>query len=245
MPPRILTVSGLIGSGKTSVCRKIEALTGWRVVSAGTILRRMAEESGLSVIEFNEKAKTDASIDKQIDDSLKALNASEEPMIVDSRLAWHFIPGGYKIHLVVDKDIAAQRVFGAQRSDEHYETPEAAYTANATRQALENERFKHYYGVDCELWGNYDFVLDTGTLTPEELAAYALKAHARGANGPECHVDPKRIRVPGRSAAPEDYPPSLRWDGENVDAESGEMHVLAAREMEAPLLACRLAAMRR
>ncbi len=242
MPPRILTVSGLIGSGKTSVCRKIEALTGWRVVSAGTILRKMAEESGLSVIEFNERAKTDASIDKKIDDSLRALNASEEPLIVDSRLAWHFIPGGYKIHLVVDKDIAAQRVFSARRSDEHYATPEQAYAANAQRQTLENERFKHYYGVDCELWGNYDFVLDTGTLQPEELAEYALKAHAREARGPECHVDPRRIRVPEKSSVPEAYPPELRWDGENIDAVSGELHVLAAREMNAPLLACRLAA---
>ncbi len=219
----------------------MEALTGWRVVSAGTILRKMAEESGLSVIEFNEKAKTDASIDKKIDDSLRALNDSAEPLIVDSRLAWHFIPGGYKIHLVVDKDIAAQRVFSAKRSDEQYGTPAEAYAANAQRQAMENERFKHYYGVDCELWGNYDFVLDTGTLAPEDLAEYGLKAHARGARGPECHLDPRRIRVPEKSGEPEAYPPALLWDGENVDAVSGERHVLAAVEMNAPLLACRLA----
>lgn len=241
MPPRILTVSGLIGSGKTSVCRKIEALTGWRVISAGTILRKMAEESGLSVIEFNEKAKTDASIDQKIDDSLRALNGSDEPLVVDSRLAWHFIPGGYKIHLVVDKDIAAQRVFGARRSDEHYATPEEAYAANAQRQKLENERFRHYYGVDCELWENYDFVLDTGTLQPEELARYALQAHARVARGPECHLDPKRIAVGQSSEAPEEYPPVLRWDGERVEAVRGERHVEEAREMSAPLLACRLA----
>ena len=116
--PTILTVSGLIGSGKTSVCRELSGLTGWRVVSAGTILRRMAEDRGLSVIELNEIAKTDESIDKLIDDQLIALRDSTQSLIVDSRLAWHFIPNSYKVHLIVDTSIAANRVFNAQRSDE-------------------------------------------------------------------------------------------------------------------------------
>ncbi len=170
MNSTILTVSGLIGSGKTSVCRELSALTGWRVVSAGTILRRMAEERGISVIKLNEIAKTDKSIDKLIDDQLIALRGSAEPLIVDSRLAWHFIPDAYKIHLVVDTDIAADRVFRAQRSDESYGAPGEAYAANAKRQMIENERFQHYYGIDCEDWRNYDLVLDSRTLMPGRLA---------------------------------------------------------------------------
>ncbi len=174
--PTILTVSGLIGSGKTSVCRELSALTGWRVVSAGTILRRMAEDRGLSVIELNEIAKTDPSIDKLIDDQLIALRDSPEPLIVDSRLAWHFIPKSYKVHLVVDTSIAADRVFNAQRSDESYSTPAAAYAANAQRQNIENERFKQYYGIDCEDQSNYDLILDTSAIRPAELAAKMLEA---------------------------------------------------------------------
>ncbi len=239
MPSLILTVSGLIGSGKTSVCRQMENLTGWRVVSAGTILRRMAEESGLSVIEFNERAKTDASIDRQIDDSLVALRNSAEPLIVDSRLAWHFIPSSFKIHLVVDKDIAAERVFSARRTDESYQTAAEAYAANAQRQKLENERFQHFYGIDCERWQNYDFVLDSGTLPPQELAAYALKAHARAAAGPECYLDPRRLRDGERD--PERYPVEIRLDGEEIYVRSGGAHVEEARRMNAPLIACRLA----
>ncbi len=174
--PTILTVSGLIGSGKTSVCRELSALTGWRVVSAGTILRRMAEDRGLSVIELNEIAKTDESIDKLIDDQLIALRDSSESLIVDSRLAWHFIPNSYKVHLIVDTSIAANRVFNAQRSDESYATPEAAYAANAQRQTIENERFKQYYGIDCEDQSNYDLILDSSAMLPTELAARMLEA---------------------------------------------------------------------
>ncbi len=172
----IVTVSGLIGSGKTSVCRELSTLTGWRVVSAGTILRRMAEERGLSLIQLNEVAKQDDSIDKLIDNQLIALNDSSESLIVDSRLAWHFIPRAYKIHLVVDTGIAAERVFGAQRSDESYATPADAYRANAQRQAIENDRFEHYYSIDCDNWANYNLILDSSTLAPPDLAAIMLHA---------------------------------------------------------------------
>ena len=172
----IVSVSGLIGSGKTSVCRELSALTGWRVISAGTILRRMAEERNLSLIQLNEIAKHDHSIDKLIDDQLIALKDSPDSLIVDSRLAWHFIPRAYKIHLVVDTGIAAERVFGAQRSDESYANPEDAYRANAQRQAIENDRFEHYYSIDCDNWSNYNLILDSSTLAPPDLAAIMLNA---------------------------------------------------------------------
>jgi cytidylate kinase len=241
MPPLILTVSGLIGSGKTTICRHIEQLTGWRFVSAGTILRKMAEDEGVSVIALNERAKTDASIDKEIDDSLIALNGSREPLIVDSRLAWHFIPGGYKIHLVVDRDVAARRVYSADRADESYSNAEAAYAANAQRQRIENERFQQYYGIDCDRWSNYDLILDSGTLTPLELAERALEAHAREARGPECQLDPRRLLVPSAAVDVEEFPPVVRPEDATITVLAGGSHVLAARESAAPLIACRLA----
>lgn len=193
--PTILTVSGLIGSGKTSVCRELSRLTGWRVVSAGTILRRMAEDRKMSVLELNEIAKTDSSIDKLIDDQLIALQNSAESLIVDSRLAWHFIPNGYKIHLVVDTAIAAERVFRAQRSDESYATPEDAYAANAQRQAIENERFKHYYGIDCEDWRNYHLILDSSTLMPDALAERMREAVEGPAAKGSCWLAPRCVTV--------------------------------------------------
>jgi cytidylate kinase len=195
LTPTILTVSGLIGSGKTSVCRELSALTGWKVVSAGTILRRMAEERGLSVIELNEIAKTDDSIDKLIDDQLIGLRGSAEPLIVDSRLAWHFIPNSYKIHLVVDTAIAGDRVFRAQRSDESYATPADAYAANAQRQTIENERFKQYYGIDCEDWRNYDLILDSSTLWPDALAQKMHQAVTGPAPKGSCWLSPGRLKA--------------------------------------------------
>ncbi len=199
--PTIVTVSGLIGSGKTSVCRELSALTGWRVISAGTILRRMAEERSLSVIELNEIAKTDKTIDKLIDDQLIALQNSPEPLIVDSRLAWFFIRQSYKIHLVVDTAIAGDRVFRAQRSDESYGTPADAYAANAQRQTIENERFKQYYGIDCEDWRNYDLILDSSTLAPSELGRIMHDALRLPPPEASCLLSPLRLHFDGGTEA--------------------------------------------
>ncbi|WP_051670675.1 AAA family ATPase [Bryobacter aggregatus] len=190
----IVTVSGLIGSGKTSVCRELSSLTGWRVVSAGTILRKMAEDRGVSLIELNQIAKHDDSIDKFIDAQLIALGDSAEPLIVDSRLAWHFIPSAYKVHLVVDPVIAGERVFGAARSDESYATAEEAYRANAQRQAIENDRFEHHYNIHCDDWNNYSLILDSSTLTPGKLAAIMLEAVQAPDQMPRCLLSERLVQ---------------------------------------------------
>lgn len=237
-PPIILTVSGLIGSGKTSVCRELSKRTGWRVESAGTILRRMAEERGVSVIALNEIAKTDSSIDKLIDDHLISLRNSPESLIVDSRLAWHFIPNAYKIHLVVDTSIAADRVFRAQRSDESYATPAAAYAANAQRQHIENVRFQQYYQIDCEDWRNYDLILDSSTLMPDALAGKMQQAVELPAPRGTCWLSPGLARL-ADNASPEGQPGFAVRDGE-VWAVSGARELERARQAGEPLVAGRL-----
>lgn len=235
----ILTVSGLIGSGKTSVCRELSALTGWKVVSAGTILRRMAEDRGLSVIELNEIAKTDKSIDKLIDDHLISLQSSPEPLIVDSRLAWHFIPNSYKIHLVVDTAIAADRVFRAQRSDETYATPADAYAANEQRQTIENERFQQYYGIDCEDWRNYHLILDSSSMMPAALAAKMLEAVNAPAPKGSCWIAPERLLL-SADATP-DGEPTLAVSKTDLLVLAGASLVSAAQQAKAPLIEARLA----
>lgn len=239
--PPIVTVSGIIGSGKTSVSKELSALTGWRVVSAGTILRKMAEDRNVSVIELNEIAKTDSSIDKLIDDQLIALKSSTEPLIVDSRLAWHFIPSAFKVHIVVDTGIAANRVFSACRSDEHYRNAAEAYAANAQRQTIENERFQQYYRIDCEDWRNYNFILDSSSLLPAELAPIVLAAVEAGNPGPECAIAPNRL-LPTLPMAELDASAEVEIGvaGSKMVILSGHKRVSAALESQQPLVHCRL-----
>ena len=183
----IVTVAGHIGSGKTEVCRQLSKLTGWEVVSAGAILRKMAVEHGMTVLEFNEYVKLHASIDRDIDAYIASRGNHPDSVIVDSRLAWHFVPDSVKAFLVVEPVIAAQRVFRATRPDEDHASIENAASDNAERQRLERQRFMELY---------YDLVIDTSFTLPEE-AAHVLLRRVRSpespAERPQCWLAPKRL----------------------------------------------------
>jgi CMP/dCMP kinase len=191
--PTFIAVAGQIGSGKTEVCRELQKRTGWELISAGGILRRMAIERGMSVLKLNEYAKMDPSVDREIDNYLASLAESPSSLIIDSRLAWHFVPQALKVYLIVDPSVAAERVFKAQRSDEIHPTLETACANNAERQRLERERFISLYSIDPENWRNYDLIVDSTTASPAEVAAVILE-RANGARNerlkPQCGLGP-------------------------------------------------------
>jgi cytidylate kinase len=236
----IVTVAGHIGSGKTEVCRKLSAVTGWEVISAGAILRRMAVEQGMSVLEFNEYVKQHANIDRDIDNYIASLAKRNESVIVDSRLAWHFLPKSLKVFLVVEPVIGAQRVFRATRPDENHLSVETAAADNAERQRIERERFMQLYGLDSDNWRNYDVVLDTSDALPEQAARVLLeRIHTAPppGSGPQCWLSPKRL-IPTR-VTPDPAP-----DVEIVVAGgvcvilNGHDRVKAAVQAGAPLVQC-------
>jgi len=196
----LITVAGQIGSGKTEVCRELGRRTGWKIISAGGILRRMAAEHGMSILEFNEYAKAHKHVDQEIDGYLASLDNLPESLIIDSRLAWHFLPNSIKVYLIVERLTGAERVFLASRTDENHASAETARMDNAERQRLEQERFLSLYAVNAECWRNYDIVIDTSHASPAEVADVVMRHVAGGAGSarPECWLSPKRL-VPTKS----------------------------------------------
>jgi hypothetical protein len=75
------------------------------------------------------------------------LGKTGDKLIIDSRLAWHFIPNAFKVFLSVDPLLGAERVFSASRSDEDNPSLQKTLENNARRQAFEDERFQKLYGV--------------------------------------------------------------------------------------------------
>ena len=137
---RIITISGEPASGKSTVIDRIkkdyEAM-GYKVhiYSVGHEFRRLAQERGLSVGEFNKFVSDRTDIDELIDAAVakrgEEINSKERPkeiFIFDSRLAFHNIPNSFSIRLTVDSNIAGQRVFGDKKrgKEDTYSTVEEA-----------------------------------------------------------------------------------------------------------------------
>ena len=165
-----ITITGNLGSGKSSVCKEL-AQAGFPVVSAGDIFRQIAAEKGMTVIELNEAAKKDRSIDDMLDLRSAKLGRELDGTVFDSRLAWHFVEESFKVFLLVDTKEAARRVFdGENRDAEAYLNIEQAKEGLKERARLEKERFFQLYGIDYYDAGNYDLIIESTCATPGQIA---------------------------------------------------------------------------
>ena len=167
----IVTLSGDIGGGKSSVARILTAALGFKLISAGGLQREIAASMGLTTLQLNEWSAKDRSVDDKIDSRTKTLGEASDHIIVDSRLAWHFIPDAYKVFLSVDPSVGAERVFEASRSDESHGSLVEALENNRSRTRLESERYRTLYGIELRDYRNYDLVVDTSFASPAEVAA--------------------------------------------------------------------------
>jgi cytidylate kinase len=166
----IIVMSGDIGSGKSSVATALKQMTGFEVIGTGTIQRAIAKRRGVTTLELNKISQTDRSIDDEIDSYVVELGKTQDRLILDSRLAWHFIPEAFKVFLAVDPVVGAERVFNASRNDENNPSLEVTLENNLKRQAIEDQRFHKLYNVNFRKYGNYDLIIDTSYSSPEAIA---------------------------------------------------------------------------
>lgn len=164
----IITISGLIGSGKTTVCRMLGEQLGYRTVISGHLFREMAKELALSLEEFGLKAEMDPSYDQLIDERMVNIARSEKDLILEGRLAGQMmrrngIPA-FCIFLDAPLEVRTQRVSGR----EGVELTAAMHEMSA-REGSEVLRYRKFYGIDVTDRSIYDMVIDTGDLTPEQV----------------------------------------------------------------------------
>jgi len=166
-----ITIAGDLGSGKSTVAKLIAKEKKFNTYSTGDIQRNIASQHNMSTLELNEYMKTHPEIDGEIDNYTKELNTAKESFILDSRMAWFFIPDSFKLYLKVQSRIAANRVYKDQiRVSEKYKDIDAAEELILRRKEIENERFKKLYNVSCNDLDNYNFIIDTSYAAPEELS---------------------------------------------------------------------------
>lgn len=175
-PATKITITGDLGSGKSAVSRILCENTGFDYVSTGRIQRQLAEELGLDTLEMNRRADTDPSIDQRIDGIFVDLGKDPHGYVVDSRMAWFFLPGSFKVYLQADVAVAAERILrDPHRKSEEYTSKEEAIRKILARKQSENDRFLLKYGADSTNLHNFDLVLNTTRRSPEQVAALILK----------------------------------------------------------------------
>lgn len=170
-----ITITGNLGGGKSSVCRELEKY-GFKIITGGGLFRDIAKEKGVSVLELNELAKADRSIDDLIDNRTAKIGREEDNVLFDSRLAWHFAPDSFKVFLLTDSYEAARRTFaGGAREAEEYSDINATMAGLKQRADLERARFKELYNIDYYDRNNYDLIIESTFASPEQIAKEIMR----------------------------------------------------------------------
>ena len=173
-----IAVTGDLGSGKSTVCKELKKRLNAHYFSTGEIQRKIASEKGMSTYDLNRYAEDHPEIDRLIDDELKALSSSTDDMIIDSRMAWHFVNNAFKVFLLVDETVAAKRIIDDKRGlTETYLSIADAKQKLSARKESENFRYKQVYGVDCYDLTNYDLVIDTTDISPATVAERIIEQY--------------------------------------------------------------------
>ena len=96
-----ITLTGNLGGGKSTICNILKEQYGYEIYSTGTVLREIANERGVSVLDMNKLMCEDHKYDHLIDDTTARISREnpDRNIVFDSRLAWNFVKKSFRVFL--------------------------------------------------------------------------------------------------------------------------------------------------
>jgi len=162
-----LTISGLPGSGTTTVAKLLSRELAMELISAGEMFRQIAKGKKLQLDRFNKLAENNDEFDRQIDERQGEEAMKRDNVIIESRLSGFFVPkADLKIWLKAPSEIRAKRIAG--REGIAYED---ALFAMKNRERSEHKRYENYYGINLDDLSIYDLVIDSSRWNEKDIVA--------------------------------------------------------------------------
>ena len=181
----IITLSGKPGSGKSSTADKVAEMLGYTRYSSGDMVRNLLQRKGMTLAEYNEKAKDDHALDREVDDFLRDLRTKKD-VVIDSRLGFYWIPESFKVYLDLDMQVATVRIFkDAVSNNMRTKSGELANSLDdvskqvQARMEAEQNRFRELYNVDPYNTEHFDLIINTSRHSPQTVALAVFDSYRK------------------------------------------------------------------
>jgi predicted cytidylate kinase len=171
----IISINGTPGSGKSTIAKKIALALGYTHYYMGAIRRDTARKKGMTLAEYNAFGEIHPETDLEVDEYLKKLGSTTDNFVIESRTSWYLLPQSIKIFITVDPKIGATRVYKELQTSNHRNEDQVldsiseVLKSHKNRMASDKLRYKKYYNIDYADPKNFDFIIDTTNLTPDEV----------------------------------------------------------------------------
>jgi cytidylate kinase len=171
----VICISGMAGTGKSTLAKKLAQKYGLRYYSGGDALRALAAEEGYNSssngwwespdgLKFLEQRKADESFDKAVDNKLMEY-ASQGNVLLDSWTMPWLIKIGFKIWLAASVEKQAERISGRDKM-----TVADSFEALKAKEARTKAIYKQLYGFSLgEDFSPFNLILDTDNLSADEV----------------------------------------------------------------------------
>jgi len=171
----VICISGMTGSGKSTVAKRLAAKYGLDFFSGGNALKTLAQEEGYNPdvtgwwetaegLRFLEQRMGDPAFDRRIDEKLLEL-AAEGNVVLDSWTMPWLLKEGFKIWLEASPQVRAKRV--VNRNDISIEE---AIKALKEKDERTRQIYNGLYGFDLgHDLSPFNLVLATDELNPDEV----------------------------------------------------------------------------
>lgn len=158
----IVTVSGLTGTGTTTVATFLCEEFDLDHVNAGNFFRETAKELGMSLQEFDAKTeeieeREDRDFDLEWDRQALKYAFTRNEIVLEGRLAGVLLRdiAPVRIKVTCDRDVIAERI----HAREELSVAEAReYVETRNREVL--KRYRHKYGINPRKDAHYNIVID-------------------------------------------------------------------------------------
>ena len=177
----IITIAGDHASGQGTLSNNLKKVLGYEIYRNGQYVRELASKKGMTITQFQEFLNTHPELDVEIENSAKRYAETHDNLIIDAKLGWYVVPESFKLYLKVDIDIAVQRAYedANRKNTEPFSSLAEAKKMMLYRHDEETKRWINEYGVNRDDMSNYDLVIDTTKLSPEEVCNIVVDSYKK------------------------------------------------------------------